>query len=84
MIESITIPDEALEGYCRHRYGTDTHHLFNEKEKEVARRNTSAACIAMLRAWPGMEMETEDGQDDGIAIDIPTAIILPLPKEQKE
>lgn len=63
MSNDITIPKEALEAakdawYAHQHMGTDDR--------------MTAACLAMLEAWPGM-WEAVNG-----------AIILPLPQEKSE
>lgn len=55
MIDPKMIPDEVVEGYCRHRYGTDWDNFFNAKEREVARRNARYALAAALAAWPNAD-----------------------------
>lgn len=70
----ITIPPEAVEGYCRHRYGTDWDHLFNDREKEIARRNARSSITATLKAWPWAW--TEDARFFGAGAG--PCLILPL------
>lgn len=71
------IPPEVVEGYCRHRYGTDWEHVFNDKEREIARRNARAAIAAALTVWPHALIER------GLMADpykVPS-LILPLAQE---
>jgi hypothetical protein len=71
----ITIPPEALEAAAKAMWKTDDP---SQWELGMAR----AACLAMLKAWPGME------HDQGALVtDIyrdPGKIILPLPKEASD
>ena len=77
----ITIPPEALEGAAEDIYNhwqfsftgkvpwvPGGNSLMQEKARDLAR----AACIAMLKAWPGMEIEMVFMEDQ---------VVLPLPKE---
>ena len=70
----ITIPPEALEA-GRHA----VHELRKRYEFPTSLMLASAACQAMLKAWPGMDYQpgaivTKTWRDPG-------KIILPLPKE---
>ena len=77
----ITIPPEALEAAAEDIYNhwqfsftgkvpwvPGGNSLMQEKARDLAR----AACIAMLKAWPGMEIEMVFMEDQ---------VVLPLPKE---
>ena len=70
----ITIPPEALEAAARaYAVANDTPELWWRLYEEKVR----AACIAMLRSWPGITgvLESEIS---------PAVIILPLPKEASD
>ena len=77
----ITIPPEALEGAAEDIYNhwqfsftgkvpwvPGGNSLMQEKARDLAR----AACLAMLRNWPGMEIEMVFMEDQ---------VVLPLPQE---
>lgn len=62
----ITIPPEALEAAAKAMWKTNDP---SQWERGMAR----AACLAMLKAWPGMEIEMVFVEEN--------YLILPLPKE---
>ena len=77
----ITIPPEALEAAAEDIYNhwqfsftgkvpwvPGGNSLMQEKARDLAR----AACLAMLRNWPGMEIEMVFMEDQ---------VVLPLPQE---
>ncbi len=68
----ISIPPEALEAALMERYSEIWHDL-SEGQKENLRFIERAACIAMLREWPGMEARPTFE---------PSRIILPLLTEK--
>lgn len=89
----ITIPDEALEAAAIDLYRSATHSpqgfswaTLHPRVRERWRKNARAACLAMLKAWPGM---TTDGRElhfstaRGAPVTTVKAysIILPLPQE---
>ena len=85
MSNDITIPPEALE------VGKDTAFawLRSHMEDDVRVQQmtdgeltelVSAACLAMLRAWPGMHL----GAPWVIGVPNATSIILPLPQEASD
>ena len=81
---NITIPPEALEAVAKELY--EVHPYTDEDDdvipweelhmidKEEYLDSARAACIAMLKAWPGMH----EAKSDRLNCQI---IILPLPKE---
>ena len=85
-MSDITIPPEAVEAAAKELYEVDTYtddddddipweelHMIDKEEYlDYAR----SACLAMLKAWPGMlgMTEGEPGRES-------REIILPLPKE---
>jgi ferric iron reductase protein FhuF len=81
---TITIPPEALEAgkdtafaWLRSHMEDDVRvqHMTDEELTELV----SAACLAMLNAWPGMSVEKTH---IGVSSDVFSQdIILPLPKE---
>ena len=90
---NITIPDEALEAAAIVLMSRlmvsqqDALHVWSgmyEPEKEQFRREARAACLAMIRAWPGMltganAVGTKQGGGTGYATD---AIALPMPLKE--
>ena len=85
MKADINIPPEALEAAQRdaavaiHRVvepDTRAHELTEDEVADIAR----AACLAMLRAWPGMSVFP--GMQTGTR-ETEASIILPIPKEPK-
>lgn len=75
MTNDITIPPEALEAAAR------AHAKMNEGHDEwwfLHVDKTRAACLAMLKAWPGSYSLAENDSAD---IRDVAAIILPLPQE---
>ena len=81
----ITIPPEALEEAARAIYDILEGAVANQdygrqmRQWEQAQELARAACLAMLKAWPGMDyqpgaMVTKTWRDPG-------KIIFPLPKE---
>lgn len=76
----ITIPPEALEEAARAIYDILEGAVANQdygrqmRQWEQAQELARAACLAMLKAWPGMF--TYKYHDDTT-----TALIIPLPKE---
>ena len=82
----ITIPLEALEAaakdlyeaWCRVHGVADTalpwEDIDNE-ERDACFAEARAACLAMLKSWPGMGVSSPDPWS------APDTIILPLPKE---
>lgn len=59
-----------------------------QEEHDVMRGEARAAIIAMINAWPGMEVEdlsrwVTDGMDLPYVVEYP-AIILPLPQENSD
>jgi hypothetical protein len=79
-VTDITIPPEALEEAARAIYDILEGAVANQdygrqmRQWEQAQELARAACLAMLKAWPGMF--TYKYHDDTT-----TALILPLPKE---
>jgi hypothetical protein len=77
----ITIPPEALEAAAIELYRSATHSpqgfswaTVHPRVRERWRKNARAACLAMLREWPGQKWHYDYR---GNILDI----ILPLPKE---
>ena len=76
----ITIPPEVLEAAARAIYDILEGAVANQdygrqmRQWEQAQELARAACLAMLKAWPGMF--TYKYHDDTT-----TALIIPLPKE---
>jgi hypothetical protein len=67
-MDNITIPPEALKAAQR---------AFNEawiNEEDTMRRSMRAACLAMLKAWPGMMIDHRDWPECNL-------MVLPLTKE---
>ena len=75
MTDDIIIPPAALEAAVRAMWKTDDP---SQWELGMAR----AACLAMLKAWPGMEYDPGALVTD--AYRDPGKIILPLPKEKND
>ena len=78
----ITIPPEALEAALEAFAHASGLGIFPDDEKdeewrEDLQNGMRAACLAMLKAWPGMERLAP--HDSAVFND--GAIILPLPKE---
>ena len=82
MSDDITIPPEALEAAQRDAAvaiyrlvepDTRAHELTEDEVGEIAR----AACLAMLKAWPGKRHDKLSGH-------VREYLILPLPKEPEE
>jgi hypothetical protein len=79
-VTDITIPPEALEEAARAIYDILEGAVANQdygrqmRQWEQAQELARAACLAMLKAWPGMF--TYKYHDDTT-----TALIIPLPKE---
>jgi hypothetical protein len=86
MTDPITIPPEALEAAAVDLY-YDAHGNSITWEdapswvRDNFRRKARAACLAMLKAWPGFEYRAD------VAFPAfgygPAAIILPLPQEEE-
>ena len=51
-------------------------------EKELARDEARAACLAMIEAWPGMMTACDLRLPDGRLVHIGGAIILPFPPQE--
>jgi hypothetical protein len=79
-VTDITIPPEVLEAAARAIYDILEGAVANQdygrqmRQWEQAQELARAACLAMLKAWPGMF--TYKYHDDTT-----TALIIPLPKE---
>ena len=100
---NITIPPEALEAGARASYedwvsicvtsgGVPEEYRawddLEDGERDEWRDHARAACLAMLRAWPGMKTEhlsswVMEGDDLPYVEETP-AIILPLPQEKTD
>lgn len=81
----ITIPPDALEAAARGVYeawckfhGVEETSLpwedIDDEERQACFAEALAACLAMLRAWPGMFINKGNGG-------LPVRVHLPLPKE---
>jgi hypothetical protein len=81
MTDHITIPPEALEAAAKAIADLSCPpDLFGQCEAAggcMCRAEARAACLAMLKAWPGMTTSAW-------ASPAPNAIILPLPKEPSD
>jgi hypothetical protein len=66
----ITIPPEALEAASR-------AFAANKRNWQMYAKRMEAACLAMLNAWPDVEVFSIMSDDD-------ESIILPLPKEPSD
>ena len=77
----ITIPRKALEAVARvlHDHAEIFDDLpwedLSEDDQECYIEEARAACLSMLKAWPGMEHQTPDGWSNK------PHIILPLPRK---
>lgn len=77
----ITIPPEVeekvAEAICDAEFWPGMWATLDKESDEVAtyRKAARAACLAMLRAWPGMEI------DEAMWSGGPNFVILPLPQE---
>jgi predicted RNA polymerase sigma factor len=84
-VTDVTIPPEALEAAAKTIYDTLEGPVANQdytrqmRQWEHAQELARAACLAMLKAWPGMEYDPGALVTD--AYRDPGKIILPLPKE---
>jgi hypothetical protein len=73
MTDTITIPPEALEAASR-------AFAANERNWQMYAKRMEAACLAMLRAWPGMEhLSATSIRIGGADVALPARINLPLP-----
>ena len=73
----ITIPPEALEAAAI-EMAPAPWSIYAEDAQEHFRRKARAACLAMLRAWPGMHVGPAPADARR------QSIILPLPQEASD
>lgn len=72
----ITIPDEALEAHAKALLTHETWGLrswsdLSDAEREERLEGSEVACLAMIRAWPGMRMMVDIDTGDDAAIKLP-------------
>lgn len=86
-MDSITIPDEALEAAARevaeqlgddwddnvHTFCGDDFQMTPDGAKEACRAIARAACLAMMKHWPGMRVK---------AVLLADTVLLPLPQKE--
>ena len=77
MSNDITIPPEALEAAAI-EIAPHPWSMYTDAAKDHFRHEARAACLAMLRAWPGVE-RIYRSEDEKLF-----TVILPLPKEKSE
>lgn len=80
----ITIPPEAVEAAARDVAAVRGHdfHTLSDDDREECRGIARVACLAMLKAWPGMHVhEWHRPWLGGMS---GTDFILPLPENEPE